>query len=144
MLPKGLLPRRSVDHCIEILSEPKPPFRCLYQISPSELLEPKKYATENLEAGRNRPGKSPYGSSLLFAKMKDGSLRGVVDHRGLNRVTKMNNQPVSRSDEMFDRLGRAQIFFKIDPNTGCIKSGITLSTWWKQQLQQKIGSKNTP
>ena len=64
-----------------------------------------------------RPSKSPYGASLFFVKEKD-KLRGVVDYRALNRITKKNNSPLPRSDEMFVRLGGAKVFSKLDLKTG--------------------------
>lgn len=117
-LPPGLPPVRAVDHSIDTEANSKPPFRRLYQLSPAELLAAKDYITENLKSGKIRPSKSPYGSPMFFAKEKDGSLRGVVDYRGLNRITKRNSTSVPRSDEMFDRLGQAKVFSKIDLKTG--------------------------
>ena len=51
-------------------------------------------------------------------KDKDKPLRGVVDYRALNRITKRNNAPLPRSDEMFDLLGEAKVFSKMDLKTG--------------------------
>lgn len=117
-LPDGLPPKRAVDHKIEIIEGSKIPFQKLYQLSPSELMAAKQYISENLASGKIRPSKSPYGSPLFFAKEKDGTLRGVVDYRGLNRITKRNNTAIPRCDEMFDRLGQATFFSKIDLKTG--------------------------
>lgn len=71
-----------------------------------------------LKKGNIRPSKSPYGASLFFVKDKNKALRGVVDYRALNRITKKNNAPLLRSDEMFDRLGGARLFSKLDLKTG--------------------------
>ena len=49
---------------------------------------------------------------------KNGKLRGVVDYIAPNRLTKKNNAPIPRSDEMFDRLGGAKICSKLDLKTG--------------------------
>lgn len=35
----------------------------------------------------------------------------MVDYRALNRITKKKHAPLPRTDEMFDRLGGAQVFF---------------------------------
>lgn len=93
-LPHGLPPAREVDHSIETEAGSKPPFRRLYQLSPAELLAAKDYITENLKSGKIRTSKSPYGSPMFFAQEKDGSLRGVVDYRGLIRSTKRNSTAV--------------------------------------------------
>lgn len=47
-----------------------------------------------------------------------GKLRGVVDYRALNFITKPNHAPIPRADEMFDRLGQAKYFSKLDLKTG--------------------------
>jgi len=51
-------------------------------------------------------------------KHKNNRLRGVVDFRALNRITKINSSPLPRTDEMFDRLGKARVFSKMDLKTG--------------------------
>lgn len=70
-----------------------------------------------LKKSKIRRSKSPYGASLFFVKNK-GSLRAVVDYRALNRLTKRNHSPLPRTDEMFDRLGKARVFSKLDLKTG--------------------------
>jgi len=117
-LPDGLPPKRSVDHEIEVNGDEKPPHRPLFQLSPAELIAAKSYVKDMLKKGKIRPSKSPYGASLFFVKDKDKPLRGVVDYRALNRITKRNNMPLPRSDEMFDRLGGASVFSKLDLKTG--------------------------
>ena len=78
----------------------------------------KYYAQELLGKGKIRTRKSPYGAPLFFVKEKDKPLRGVVEYRGLNRITKKNNAPLPRSYEMFDMLGNAKVFSKMDLKTG--------------------------
>lgn len=116
-LPPGLPPERSVDHAIEIEANSKPPMRPLYQLSPAELVAAKEYVVDLIRNGKIRRSKFPIGASLFFVKHK-GSLRGVVDYRALNRITKRNNAPLPRADEMFDRLGEARVFSKLDLKTG--------------------------
>lgn len=116
-LPDGLPPKRLVDHEIEVEEGVKPPHRPLYQLSPAELKACKEYVESLLKKGKIRRSKSPYGAPLFFVKEAD-KLRGVVDYRALNRITKKNNTPIPRSDEMFDRIGGAVFFSKIDLKTG--------------------------
>ena len=89
----------------------------LYQLSPAELVAAKKYVVDLLRKGKIRRSKSPYGASLFFVKSK-GQLRGVVNYGALNRITKRNNTPLPRTDEMFDRLVEARVFSKLDMKTG--------------------------
>ena len=88
------------------------------QLSSAELKAAKEYIADLLKKGKIRPSKSPYGAPLFFVKEGNKPLRGVVDYRALNRVTKRNSSPLPRCDEMFDRLGNARIFSKLDLKTG--------------------------
>jgi len=117
-LPAGLPPNRTVDHEITVDEGEKPPHRRMFQLSPGELRAAKEYVDSLIATGKIRPSKSPYGAPLFFVKEKDGRLRGVVDYRALNRITKKNSSPLPRSDEMFDRLGEATVFTRMDLKTG--------------------------
>ena len=117
-LPSGLPPGRNVDHEIIIEEEGKPPHRPLFQLSPEELKAAKEYVDSLLKKKKIIPSRSPYGAPLFFVKEKNGRMRGVVDYRALNRITKRNNTPLPRSDEMFDRIGEAKFFSKMDLKTG--------------------------
>lgn len=116
-LPPGLPPKRSVDHVIEVEDDKKPPNRPIFQLSPAELLPTKDYLIDLLNKGKIRPNRSLYGAPLFFVKQK-GKLRGVIDYRALNSIRKPNNTPIPRTDEMFDRLGRAVYFSKLDLKSG--------------------------
>lgn len=116
-LPPGLLPTQAVDHCITVDENKTIPHRGLFQLIPADLLATKEYITDLLRKRNIRPSISPYGALLFFVKHKD-KLRGVVDYRALNRITKKNSSPLPRSDEMFDRLGKAKYFSKMDLKTG--------------------------
>ena len=117
-LPPGLPPKRSVDHEIQLEEDSKPPHLPFFQLSPVESEAAKETVEKLLKSGKIRPSKSPYEASLFFVKQDKGKLRGVVDYGALNLLTKKNNAPTPRSDEMFDRLGGAKIFSKLDLKTG--------------------------
>lgn len=95
----------------------KSPHRSLFQLSPSESLAKKQYVKELPSKNKIRPSRSPYGPPLFFVKQK-GRLRGVKDYRELNRITKRNNAPIQRTDEMFERLGNWKVFLKLDLKSG--------------------------
>jgi Reverse transcriptase (RNA-dependent DNA polymerase) len=117
-LPNGLPLKLSVDHSIETEPGAKPPHRPLYKLSPAELHAAKEYVVDLMHKGKIRPSKSPYGAPLFFVKDGNKPMRGVVDYRALNRITKKNNAPLPRSHGMFDRLGGARVFSKLDLKTG--------------------------
>ena len=138
-LPKGLPPKRSVDHEIETSIESKPPHRPLYHLSPVELKATKEYVEDLLKKGKIRPSKSPYGAPLFFVKEKDKKLRGVVDYRALNLITKKNNAPLPRSDEMFDLLGEAKVFSKMDLKRGFHQIRVKPEDIEKTEFNTKYG-----
>ena len=67
---------------------------------------------ELLELGLTRPSSSPYASSLVMVKKKDGTLRMWINFRGLNKEMK-NRYPVPWIDELMDELHGAMFFSKI-------------------------------
>lgn len=116
-LPPGLPPKRKVDHSIEVIRDEKPHHRPLIQLSPAELVATKEYVTDLLNRGTIRHSKPPYGAPLFFVRQK-GKLRDLVDYRALNRISKTNNAHIPRTDEMFDGIGQAKFFMKLDLKTG--------------------------
>lgn len=55
---------------------------------------------------------------MIFVAKKDGTQRMCVDYRSLNEVTIKNKYPLSRIDDLFDQLGGAGVFSKIDLRLG--------------------------
>ena len=74
----------------------------LHRMTPIELQELKVQTQELLDKGFIRPGTSPWGTPVLFAKKKDKTLRLCIDYRQLNRVTVKNRYPLPRIDDLFD------------------------------------------
>ncbi|KAL5733419.1 hypothetical protein ACOSQ2_033111 [Xanthoceras sorbifolium] len=117
-LPKKLPPRREVDHQIELEPGIKPPAKALYRMAPPELEELRKQLKDLLDAGCIQPSKVPYGAPVLFQRKKDGSMRLCIDYRALNEVTIKNKYPIPLIADLFDQLGRAQYFTKLDLRSG--------------------------
>ena len=86
----------------------------LYKMSPLKLEEAKKQIESILEHGFVRPSDSPYGAPILFVPKKDGSLRFCIDYHWLNKKTVKNRYLLPLPEELFDRLGSARVFSKID------------------------------
>ncbi|KAI3462633.1 hypothetical protein Pfo_019296 [Paulownia fortunei] len=107
-LPKKLPPRREVDHKIELESGTKPPAMAPYRMAPPELEELRRQLTELLDTGRIRHSKAPYGAPVLMC----------VDYRALNKVTIKNRYPIPLIADLFDRLGGAKIYTKMDLQKG--------------------------
>ena len=117
-LPKRLPPRREEDHKIELEPGAKPPAMGPYRMAPPELEELRRQLKELLDARFIQPSKAPYGAPVLFQKKHDGSLRMCIDYRALNKVTIKNKYPIPLIADLFDQLGRARYFTKLDLRSG--------------------------
>ncbi|WVZ49194.1 hypothetical protein U9M48_000571 [Paspalum notatum var. saurae] len=84
-----------------------------YRMAPDELKELKTQLQERLDKGFIRPSSSPWGCPALFVEKRDqGGKRLCVDYRPLNAY------PLPHIDILFDRLGGATVFSKIDLRSG--------------------------
>ena len=118
-LPVGVPPvRKGHEFCIDLEDDVPPVHRPLYKMSPLELEETKKQIEYLLEHEFIRPSDSPYGAPVLFVLKKDGGLCMCIDYRWLNKKTIKNRYPLPLPEEMFDRLGGAKVFSKIDLKSG--------------------------
>ena len=113
-LPKKLPPRREEDHKIELDPGEKPPAMGPYRMAPPELEELRRQLKELLYAGFIQPSKAPYSAPILFQKKHNGSLRMCIDYRVLNKVTVKNKYHIPIIADLFDQLGRARYFTKLD------------------------------
>ena len=71
-----------------------------------------------MDRGYIRPNMSPWGAPVLFVKNKDDTLRLCIDYKQLNKETIKNKYPLPMIDDLFDQLGGASIFSKIDLRFG--------------------------
>jgi hypothetical protein len=110
----GLPPRRDIDFLIDLAPGAVSVSRTPYRMSTPELVELKLQLREMMDKGCIRPSVSPWGAPILFLKKKDGTLRLCIDYRQLNKVTIKNKYPLPMIDDLFDQLGGASIFSKID------------------------------
>ncbi|CAL8989416.1 unnamed protein product [Prunus brigantina] len=117
-LPNTLPPRREVDHAIELEPGAKPPAKAPYRMAPPELEELRKQLKQLLDAGYIQPSKAPYGAPVLFQKKREGTLRLCIDYRALNKVTIKNKYPIPLIADLFDQLGGARYFTKLDLRSG--------------------------
>ena len=100
----GLPPQRVVDFIIELHPDTSPISMTPYRMAPVELKELIVLLQELLDKGFIRSSTSPWGTTVLFAKKKDKTLRLCSDYRQLNRVTIKNQYPLSKIDDLFDQF----------------------------------------
>jgi len=65
-----------------------------------------------------QPSNSPWASSVVLVRNKDGSLRLCVDYRKLNLVTKGDAFPMPGIDDLLDELGQCKSFANLNLKSG--------------------------
>jgi hypothetical protein len=109
-----LPPHCLCDHKIPLADGFQPPFGPLYSLSRPELEELKRWLEENLSKGFIHASSLPAAMPILFIKKGDGSLRLVVDYRGINEGTIKNRYPLPLMQDTLMNLSRAKWFTKLD------------------------------
>ena len=117
-LLKRLPPRREEDHKIKLEPKVKPLAMGPYRMAPPKPEELRRQLKELLDAEFIQPSKAPYGTLVLFQNKRDGSLPMCIDYRALNKVTVKNKCPIPLIADLFDHLGRARYFTKLDLRSG--------------------------
>lgn len=116
--PVGLPPSRACDHAIPLTSGAQPFVIRPYRYSPTLKTENENQVSKMLQEGIIRPSCSPFSSSVVMAKKKDGTWRFSVDCRFLNALTIKGKFPLPIIDEFLDELAHSSCFTKLDLRSG--------------------------
>ena len=109
-----LAPHWPIDHAIDLEPGHTIPYGRIYNLSEAELKMLKAYIERNLANGFIQRSSSSAAAPILFAKKKERGPWLCVDYRAINSATVKHRYPLPLISEMFDRLGEARIFTKLD------------------------------
>jgi hypothetical protein len=99
-VPHSLPPRRAIDHKITPIPGAQPVNIRPYWYSPQQKSEIENQVNEMLQSGVIQMSSSPFASSVLLVKKKDGSWHFCVDYRALNALIVKNKHPPSCGGEI--------------------------------------------
>lgn len=116
--------------------------------------EVKRQIEELMRLGLIRKSRSPWSSRIVLARKSDKTWRMAIDYRKLNSVTKRNNYPLPRIDEMMDACAGARYFSTVDLAKGfhqqalsgrsIEKTAFVHQTGTYEFLRVPFGLKNAP
>jgi hypothetical protein len=86
-IPQGVPLDRGFEHIIELEEGAKPIITTPYKHPKKYKDEIEKAIKELLDIGHIRPSTSPFASSVVLVKKKDGTMRMCIDFRALNKKT---------------------------------------------------------
>jgi hypothetical protein len=86
LIPLGVPPDRGFEHIIELEAGAKPVITTPYRHPKKYKDEIEKAIKELLDMGHIRPSSSPFASSVVLVKKKDGTMRMCIDFRALNKI----------------------------------------------------------
>ena len=89
-----------------------------YRVSPHAQAAIEREIQNMLQMGIIRSSTSAWASPVVLVPKPDGEIRFCVDYRKLNAVTRPDNYPMPRTDELLEKLGRAQFISTIDLTKG--------------------------
>jgi hypothetical protein len=137
--PKGLPPKRGIQHEIQLQQDCPLPNIGMYRMSVMENAEIKKQIQELLDKGVIVPSTSPCGSPIMLVPKKDDTWRMCVDFRALNKIIVKNRYPLPRIDDLLDQLKDAKYFTKLDLRSGYHQIMISEGDTWKTTFKTKQG-----
>ncbi|CAM4363430.1 unnamed protein product [Caretta caretta] len=89
-----------------------------YRVSPQAKTAIEREIQDMLQMGVIRPSESAWASPVVLVPKPDGEIRFCVDYRKKNAVTRPDNYPMPRTDELLEKLGRAQFISTLDLTKG--------------------------
>ena len=89
-----------------------------YRIPPRWKDEVKEQVDQLLRLGIIKPSESPWSSSVVTVRKKDGGVRICIDFRAVNSITVPDPYQMPLIEEILDMLASARFISKVDLNKG--------------------------
>ncbi|CAM4711012.1 unnamed protein product [Lepidochelys kempii] len=89
-----------------------------YRVSPQAKTATEWEIQDMLQMGVIRPSGSAWASPVVLVPKLDGEIHFFVDYRKLNAVTRPDNHPMPRTDELLEKLGWSQFISTLDLTKG--------------------------
>ncbi|XP_076028478.1 uncharacterized protein LOC143017575 [Oratosquilla oratoria] len=116
----GDVPRPTTEavHHIELVEGAAPVREKPYRMSPHKAAILQKEVTFLLDNHLAEPSKSDWAAPCILVPKGNGEYRMCTDYRKLNALTKADNFPLPRIDDLIDSIGKAKIVTKLDLMSG--------------------------
>ncbi|CAM5092398.1 unnamed protein product [Natator depressus] len=89
-----------------------------YRVSPQAKTAIEQEIQDMLQMDVIRPSGSARASPVVLVPKPDGEILFCMDYRKLNAVTRPDNHPMPHTDELLEKLGRAQFISTLDLTKG--------------------------
>ncbi|CAM5134118.1 unnamed protein product [Eretmochelys imbricata] len=89
-----------------------------YQVSPQAKASIQWEIQDMLQMGVIRPSHSAWASPVVLVPKPDGEMCFCMDYHKLNALTRPDNHPMPRTDELLEKMGWAQFISTLDLTKG--------------------------
>lgn len=108
-------------HHIELIKDAKPFKSIPYRLNPEKTQYLKQEIANLLQAGLIEESSSPYASPVILVPKANKKWRLCTDLRRLNSQSVADPFPISRVDDLIDKVGKAKYLSKIDMTQGFLQ-----------------------
>ena len=114
----GFPPKRDLPSTIDLIHVSTPISWAPYRMSIPKSPELRMQSQELVDKKYIGPSVSSWWAHVLFVKKKEDILGMCIYYKQLNKMTIKKRYPLQRIDDLFDQIGGANFFSKIDLRLG--------------------------